>query len=318
MSTSSVRSARTPARVVDAPSRSASPAAASPLSSSRSAWAARAVGSREEVLHDAVVEVGGDQPALGVGGIERAVQQCLALVLGAAQPAHQRSRHRQVDQLQEQEAADEGRGEGQPEPSPAGRHRAEAQVGLEQQCVALPVVDGEVDLQQPAGAALEAVLRPRHIADLGLDTVAFQGLTVLLVQPVAHADEPRLVGVDDAPVGRPELDAYDVVTEHASSHQPVQALQRRRVTAHHGRRDRRSDDALAGQPRDLLGVADRLPAPGAADDRDGDQPDGDRRQQAGERELHDGRWSPGSQLSGHIGSDTRPERPSRGPAYQDQ
>lgn len=144
------------------------------------------------------------------------------------------------------------------------------------------------------------VLRARHVADLGLDAVALQGRAVLVVQPVAGADEARLVGVGDAAIGRPELDAHDVITEHAGLHQPVQSPQRRRVSSHDGGRERRGDDALAGQARDLLGVADRLPAAGAADDRDRGEPDGDRRQQTSERELHDGRWPPGCD-GAHVG-----------------
>ena len=40
-----------------------------------------------QVLHHPVVEVAGDAPPLGVGGLDRLLQQVLALLLGAPQTA---------------------------------------------------------------------------------------------------------------------------------------------------------------------------------------------------------------------------------------
>ena len=97
------------ARLVAAPSRSAVAGRGSPLPLSRSRVGRQSVGDADEVLHDAVVQVGGDQPALGLRGVERAAQQRLALVLAAAQPARERARERQVDELQQQQAAEQRR-----------------------------------------------------------------------------------------------------------------------------------------------------------------------------------------------------------------
>ena len=78
------------------------------------------------------MQIGGDRPALGLRGVQRAVQQGLALPGRGAGGAH-RAGEREVDELQQQQAAEQGRGELQPQPLAAGRDGAEGLVGLEQQ-----------------------------------------------------------------------------------------------------------------------------------------------------------------------------------------
>jgi hypothetical protein len=46
------------------------------------------------------VQVGRDPPALELGRVDRAPQQPLALALRVAEPAHHRTRQRQVDELE--------------------------------------------------------------------------------------------------------------------------------------------------------------------------------------------------------------------------
>ena len=50
-----------------------------------------------EVLHDAVVQVGGDPPALAVGGLDRARQQPLALLVAALQAPRERPGERHLE-----------------------------------------------------------------------------------------------------------------------------------------------------------------------------------------------------------------------------
>ena len=126
-----------------------------------------------------------------------------------AQPARQRPGQRHLDQLQQRAARRAARAR---RPATAGGrwpHGAEALVGLEQQRLPVGRVDRQVDLEQLAAAALEAVLRAREVADLGVDAAGRQRLELVVAERVARADQPRLVGVDDAAVGVPQLDAHD-------------------------------------------------------------------------------------------------------------
>ena len=101
-----MRSARTLSRVVAGAvaQRAAGLAAArrGPLRAGR-----EREGDAGEVLDDAVVQVGRDPPALDLRGVQRAVQQRLALALAAAQAAGERAREGQVDELQQQQAAEQ-------------------------------------------------------------------------------------------------------------------------------------------------------------------------------------------------------------------
>src|SRR4051794_27167126 len=61
------------------------------------------VGDAEQVLDDAVVQVGGDQPPLGLRRVERMLEQRLALAPAFPQPPGERAREREVDELQQQQ-----------------------------------------------------------------------------------------------------------------------------------------------------------------------------------------------------------------------
>src|SRR5215218_9900370 len=72
-----------------------------------------------------------------------------------------------------------------------------------------------VHLVQVALPALEAVLRLREVAQLGIGLPGDERLALVLAERVDRADQPRLVRVDDAPVAGPDLDSRHALAEDA-------------------------------------------------------------------------------------------------------
>ena len=176
-------------------------------------------------------------------------------------------------------------------------HRAEALVGLEQQAMAVGRADRQIDLEQLALVALEAVLGQREIADAGIDVPGSQRPLRAGGGRVARADQPRLVGVDDRAVRPPDLYPDHLEIQHTATDDPVDALARLGA-----RRDERVVDGglhhagreYASQP---LGVIDRL---GLADATE------DQRRDPGERsEGYEARGGKLEHLGGHRGSCSR-------------
>ena len=155
-----------------------------------------------EVLHDPIVEVGGDAAPLVGRRLERAHEQLLPLVLAPLEPAREALGERDLHEPQQEQAARAGaprtaaRSGG---PSPATD--APALVRLEEQRRAVRRADREVDLvaARPAPARIGSRARRGRLARRARLPVSsassFESSSGYL-----DADQPRLVGVDDAPV----------------------------------------------------------------------------------------------------------------------
>ena len=108
---------------------------------------------------------------------------------------------------------------------------------------------GQVHLVQVALAALEAVLGACEVAQLGAGRPRAQDVELRRVEREGRADEPRLVGVHDAAVARPDLDPDDPLAEHALLDDPVDGIDRLGARRAGATSDRRLDDALARERR---------------------------------------------------------------------
>ena len=97
-----------------------------------------AEGDAGEILHDAVVQVGGDPPALLRGRLDGAREQRLALAVAALQAPRHRPRERHLEEHEHDQPADQRRREHAEQPLAAGVDRAEALVDLEQQLACRP------------------------------------------------------------------------------------------------------------------------------------------------------------------------------------
>ena len=112
ISTSSVRRSRTPWRSVGRPRRAARRASrVSPRR--RGVVGQRGEPERDagEVLDDAVVQVGGDPPALLVGGLDGAREQALAIAVAALQAPRHRPGERDLEEQQHEQAGEQRRRE---------------------------------------------------------------------------------------------------------------------------------------------------------------------------------------------------------------
>jgi hypothetical protein len=139
------------------------------------------------------VQVAGDPAAFGVGGLDGPAQQALAFAQAGVQSPGRRPDQRELEQLEQQQRP---QGDGQelaPHRPGVRRHRAVPGVGLEQQGVPARRRDRQVDLEQAALVALEAVLGGRQVAQLGFDAVVAQDLLLVHGQGVAGPDQPVLV-----------------------------------------------------------------------------------------------------------------------------
>ena len=166
---------------------------------------AQRVRDSREILDGPVVEVGRDATPLVGGRLDGALEERRTILLRPLQPPAEAPRERHLDEPEQHEAAEQEHGERQPDP-PSGRgDLAPALVGLEQEQSAVRRPHGDVDLVQVALTALEAVLRPREVAELGAGRSRSQHLALRGIERVARADEARLVRVDDAAVASHSL-----------------------------------------------------------------------------------------------------------------
>ena len=232
---------------------------------------------------------------------------------GRAQPARQRPGQRQLDEPEQQQAAEQRRQEGEPQPAAAGRHRAVALVGLEQQRLA-------VRARGPAGRPRSSLPWPRSKRFSGwvrsltsASTPPSQRAQLVRAERVARADQPRLVGVDDPPVARPQLHPHDAVAQHVRRGRCGRARASARRVARRAPRGVRFGPTMPWPASRVtsLGVADRLVACRAPDHRTASSPMTQRGQQARDCELDDGRPAARGDL---IATWTPPVvRTSRGP-----
>ena len=255
-----------------------------------------------QVLHDAVVQVGGDAAALLRRGLDGARQQVLALAVPALQPPRHRPRERQLEEEQHDHAAEQRRGQRPEQPLGAGADRAEALVDLEQHLRAVRRADRGVRLEQLALRPLVAVLRVAEIADLRVRAARLEQLQLVLAEREPLADQRRFVGVQDRAVLRPQLHAHERAGDDLAEDEVVQRLDRRRLAAQDavaqaGRLDQPCLrlNTVAGV---ALGLVDRdlsqREEPADDDDRD--------RREAGEHEARQRRgetWG----LAGHAVND---------------
>ncbi len=143
-----------------------------------------------QVLHHAVVQVGGDPAALAVGRLDRARQQPLALLVAALQAARERPRERHLEEQQHEQAAEQRRRERAEHAAGADAlTELEALVDLEQHLGAVRRADRRVRLQQLALLALVAVLGLGQVAELGVGAAGLEQLRLLLAEREPLADQ---------------------------------------------------------------------------------------------------------------------------------
>ncbi len=195
---------------------------------------------------------------LELGRFDGALEQRLALAIAAAQALRHRGGERHLDQLEDDERADQSRREREPDVRPARGDGAEALVALEEQRLAVRRRDRQVDLEQLAEALLESVLRRREVADIRGDGAAADRGDLVGAECVPRADQAMVVRVDDRPVGSPDLQPHDRAPEHAPADDAVELRDRRRLFLENAPRQARLDDAGSDDARNLLRVVDRL------------------------------------------------------------
>ena len=157
---------------------------------------------------------------------------------------------RQLDQPQQQQRADHDRA--RPRPGCARRWRRwRSGAGRSRRGPAPPpgVRIGRYTSSSEPLVALVDVLRLGEVAQLGVGAPRLEGLALVGAERVAAADQPGLVGVDDAAVGRPDLDPHDVLAEHALLHDAVERARGRAGVA----RERGVGEARAPPPRGRRG-----------------------------------------------------------------
>ena len=211
-----------------------------------------------QLLDDAVVEACRDRPPLLVGGVQRPLQQLLAVALGVSDPARHPPRQRDLQRCQQQQRGDSDRGEPAHQAAAVAGDRARAQVLLEQHRRAVLRAQAQVDRGEIALAALVGVLGLRQVGHLGGGRAATQRGQLVSAEREAAADQQRLVGVEDLALGVPHLDAGDVGRQHPPAHDPVEPRDRRRPAPHDVGGERRLDDAVAGDVGQPAGVLQRL------------------------------------------------------------
>ena len=246
---------------------------------------AQRVRDAREVLDDAVVQVGGDPPAFVVGRLERALEELLAILLAAPQAAREPPGERHLHEPEQEEADEQERRERDPDPAPGGRDGRRSLVRLEDQRRAVGRADGEVHLVDVTQAALEPVLCAFEATELRTRIARAKHVELLVVERERLADQPRLVGVDDAAADGPDLDPRDAVTEDALLHDPIELRQRTLVARQDAGLQGRLDDALAGEHRKLPRVPQRLAPPEAPEDEHRADEEEREHDEAGEREL---------------------------------
>src|SRR6185437_966612 len=232
-----------------------------------------------EILHDPVVQVGGDPPPLVGRCLERVHEQPLALELRPLQLAGEPPGERDLDEPEQKQAAEQGDRERTPDPPAAGHECTGALIRLEQKRRTVRRPDACVDLVQRAELPLESILGSAQIAQIGLGVALPERLHLVAAELVACADQPRLVRVHDAPAGVPDLHAHHSLVEDPLLDDPVDPLPALRVARERTSTERRLDDALPGEGGVLARVPQRVSPAEVADheecpdeeDRDGDQ-----------------------------------------------
>ena len=173
-----------------------------------------------------------------------------------------------LDEPEEDEAREQERREGEPDPAARRCDGSPPLVRLEEQRRSVRRPDREVDLVQTALPLLESVLGPAEVASLRLGSARPQRFELRVVERVSRPDQPRLVGVDDASVGSPDLHPHDSLSEHTFLDDRVETPERRPVTVHYAGAERRLDDALPRERCVLPGVSKRLALPDAPEHED--------------------------------------------------
>ena len=149
--------------------------------------ALRAVGERREaegdareVLHDAVVQVGGDAATLVVGRLDGPLEQHLALPVAALQAPGERPRQRDLAEQQDDERRDQRRRERAEQPARRSRSSTRS-AGRSRRAPGVPFgrADRGVRLEQLALLALEAVLRLGQVAELRLGAAGREQLALV-------------------------------------------------------------------------------------------------------------------------------------------
>ncbi len=247
-----------------------------------------------EVLDDAVVQVGGDAPPLVRRRLHRADEEGLALRLRPAQPPIESRREGDLHEPEQGEARDEQRRQGEPDAPPGRRHRTLALVGLEEQRRAVRGAHREVHLVERALASFVAVLRPGEVAELRPGRSGAQDVELLGAEWESRPDQARLVGIHHPSVALPELHPHDSLAEHTFLDNPVDGVDRAAVAAQKRGGERRLDNTLPGERRELARVPQRLRARKLAEGEHGGGGEHRQHDDAGQRELGDGTSQPRS------------------------
>jgi hypothetical protein len=160
-----------------------------------------------------------------------------------------------------------------------------------------------VGLQQLALLTLVAVLRLGEIAQFGVGAAAGEQRPLVGAEAEPLADDRRLVGVDDPPVARPELDADDRRAQQPPLHEVVQPRERPGITGQDAVAQARGLDERALQDDAIACVALGLPH-GHRPQREepADDHDRDRRQRSEHEAGHRGGGAGGRAGGGGPGS----------------
>ena len=162
-------------------------------------------------------------------GVDRSLEELDALLLGAADPPHQVPHDRGDDEDEEHQAARGHAGEAAPQLAGPGAHGVVGGVDLEQGDLPVGGPHRPVHLDGPL-VVLEGVLAAVQVRHLGHGGRLLEGLALVLGEREGPADQLPLVGVDDPPVGGPQLDPHDRVAEELVARDDVERRERRRVT----------------------------------------------------------------------------------------
>ncbi len=265
------------------------------------------VGDAGQVLDDAIVQLRGDPSPLRVQRRVGMATEGLALLLLCAHAPGQEPGERKLGQRQGEQQGDHDRQDAAQDAPAAGGDRARPVIGLDDHAAAVGGRDREVHLDERPPAALEAVLRRREVRDLGPHGAVLEGVAQVLGGPEAPPHQLRDIGVGDAAVGRPHLQAHDRVAQHAPAQVGVQLRQGRRVAVERGRRQVGPDHAASERHGERAGVVQRLvrgdvAQPDRSDRRDHGQQNGGRQGEL--RQRH----APARGAPGHDACDERRRR----------
>jgi len=214
--------------------------------------------SREERLLRPVVE---ERP-VGQAG-ERVVQRLeLVLLRLALEPARRARDDPEEHGVQEREAPEQQEVRRERVVGDRGADGRIREVDLERALRWARTVESQrhVDLEQLAVAAVVGVLGVVESAHLRRDVVV-ERLPELGGGREDSADEPVVVGVDDAPVAVPDLDPCDLAPNQVDAKGAVEDLEplRRQAVSQVGRRQERLDAEARREERGLARIRERPP-----------------------------------------------------------